>query len=51
MDPFSGDPHITVAMYCIAVALVGALLLLAQGIVDRQRDPERGARGNKGRHG
>jgi len=46
MDPFSGDPHVTWAICCIALALIASLLLLADGIVKERGDAER-CRGSK----
>jgi hypothetical protein len=42
MDPFSGNPHVTWAIYCVGFALVAALLLLADVISDRQHELEGG---------
>jgi hypothetical protein len=46
MDPLSGDPHVTWAIYCIALALIVSLLLLAEVIVNKGCDVER-HRGSK----
>jgi mannose-6-phosphate isomerase-like protein (cupin superfamily) len=37
-DPFSRDPHLTLAMYCVALSMLVTLLLSSATIVDYQRE-------------
>jgi hypothetical protein len=47
MDPFSVDRHITWAIYCIAIAAVVALLVLADVMAEYHRELRSGTRHGK----
>jgi hypothetical protein len=34
MDPFASDPHITIALFCIGIALLVAVIVHADVVAD-----------------
>jgi hypothetical protein len=53
MDTFTADPHLTWALCCIVIAMLVALLLLADATTAHHREVKsatrRGKRGGKGK--
>ncbi len=47
MDTFWGDPHVVLAMYCIAVALFLTVIVQAEVIADYYQEVRSGARRGK----
>jgi fatty-acid desaturase len=47
MDPFASDSHVTWALYSIGMALVVAVLLLADVVADHHHELKSGARCGK----
>jgi hypothetical protein len=47
MNAFGGDPHILVAVYCIAIALLLTVIVQAEVLSDYHDEVKRGARRGK----
>ena len=47
MDPFTADRHLVLALYCVGIALIVALFLLAALAADYVAELENGRRRNK----